>query len=454
MPGIQPLRVFLSSPGDLFPERDVIKKVIDELNRSPHYQERFKIIAYAYEDRAPAAVGEGAQIAVDRYTIRPDAADIFVCMMWLRMGTETKSLINPDTGKPYQSGTEYEFLTAYRARVKNGKPLILLYRCEREPDQGFAKFMANSAERAQYDAVNTFFTRFNPDGDLNGLYIKFTTPESLEHRIRHDLEMMLSDPDQFVDLPVPIPKAPEQPPPEPKPADKPPSEPVSPAQEWIASFMSQPAKPNVASSATPSVPIPTLNTLNVQPTDLVPFAMYFPELSMFNFQPYGSADAMQYGQAWQTLGCFNLVRTLPGTLQRLNWRGCGAISFTAPVNPCWSPGFLHSLVFELHEFSTAQGPAGWTTDQALLTAYRTDGVFQQIQPNAVFPGAVFGTGMQYNLCPGIALVNGELWAGFGRFLVVARVVCKPGTNNPAVWNLKTTAIQAVQGRLRMAGLLA
>jgi hypothetical protein len=68
MLSIQPLRIFLSSPGDLFPERDVIKKVIEELNQSPHYQERYKIIAYAYEDRAPAAVGEGAQPTVDHYS--------------------------------------------------------------------------------------------------------------------------------------------------------------------------------------------------------------------------------------------------------------------------------------------------------------------------------------------------------------------------------------------------
>jgi hypothetical protein len=125
-----------------------------------------------------------------------------------------------------------------------------------------------------------------------------------------------------------------------------------------------------------------------------------------------------------------------------------------PGNACWSPGYLHTLVFELHEFSSAQGPTGWTTDPGLQAAFRTDGVFQQIQPNAIFPGAIFGTGLQYNLCPGMALVNDELWAPIGRFLIIARVVCKSGTNNQAVWNLKTTAIQAVQGRLRMAGLLA
>lgn len=448
MAGIQPLRIFLSSPGDLFPERDAIKMVIEELNRSPHYQERYKIIAYAYEDRAPAAVGEGAQPTVDRYTIRPDAADIFVCMFWLRMGTETKDLINPDTGKPYQSGTEYEFLTAYRSRVKSGKPLILLYRCTRDPVDGFSEFMKNQAKRAQYDAVEGFFARFNPDGDLKGLYNRFTSPESLDHLVRRDLETLLSDPAQLGDLPVPIPKVPEGSATEPEPVKPPPRQPEPSVDDrWPKT---PPVKPG---TAPPPVPVQTLWSLVGQAGDLAAFLMVFPEMSGFMSRVGGSTNPIELGQSWQMLNCFNLVRTIPETLQRLNWRGCGTISYGIVGNPCFSPGYLHSLVFELHEFSDPNGPIGWTTDPALQMAFRADGVFQQIQPNVVFPGAVFGTGLQYNLCPGIVLVNGELWAPFGRFLIVGRVVCKSGTNNDAVWNLKTHVIQAIQGRLRAAGLL-
>ncbi len=431
----------------------MIKKVIEDLNQSPNYQERFKIIAYAYEDRAPAAVGEGAQLAVDRYTLRPDAADIFVCMLWLRMGTETKNLINPDTGKPYQSGTEYEFLTAYRARVKSRKPLMLLYRCEREPVDGFPAFMKNKAERAQYDAVEGFFTRFNPDGDLDGLYARFTTPETLEHLIRRDLETLLSDPTPLVDLPVPIPKVPDAPPAEPKHIEPPPPEPVSPSEDWASKFM-PPVTPNVSPSVPPPVPVQTLWALVTQPADLMPFTMYFPELSMFGYQVNGSANPVDLGQSWLPANRLNVARVIPETLRRLNWRGCGAAYYGMAGNWCFSPGYLHSLVFELHEFSNPAGASGWTTDQTVQAAYRTDGLFQQIQPNTVFPGAVFGTGLTYNLCPGVPLVFAELWVAFGRFLIIARVICKQGTNNQAVWNLKTTAIQAVQGRMRMAGLLA
>src|SRR5262249_50712515 len=136
---MRPIRVFISSPGDLFPEREIVKRVMDELDDLPNYKDRFKFIPYAYEDSVPAQTGQGAQIIVDKYLIKPEDVDIFVCMMWLRMGTPTKELDDPVTGAPYHSGTEYEYLSAYRAYTANHekgveKPLTLLYRCNRPPE--------------------------------------------------------------------------------------------------------------------------------------------------------------------------------------------------------------------------------------------------------------------------------------------------------------------------------
>src|SRR5689334_17986344 len=73
-----PIRIFLSSPGDLFPVRTAVKRVIDQLNRDPQYENMYKFILYAYEDRVPPILAEEPQIAVDRYTLRPDASDIFL----------------------------------------------------------------------------------------------------------------------------------------------------------------------------------------------------------------------------------------------------------------------------------------------------------------------------------------------------------------------------------------
>jgi hypothetical protein len=161
----------------LFPEREIVKRVPDDLDDQPTYQDRFKFIPYAYEDSVPALTGTGAQIVVDDYLLRPEQADIFVCMMWLRIGTPTQDLIDPATQQPYHSGTEYEYLTAYHAfRATEGaavrKPWPLLYRCERDPVDGWRDFMQDRANRDQYGLVEDFFKRFGAEGDLKGLYGK------------------------------------------------------------------------------------------------------------------------------------------------------------------------------------------------------------------------------------------------------------------------------------------
>jgi hypothetical protein len=125
----------ISSLGDLFPERDLIKQVITELNDHPAYRDKFKLTPYLWEEQAPAMIGPSAQSVVNERMIMPDAVDVLIGMMWLRMGTPTKDLIDPDTQTEYLSGTYYEFMLAYRHYAKAGTPHILLYRCLRPPPQ-------------------------------------------------------------------------------------------------------------------------------------------------------------------------------------------------------------------------------------------------------------------------------------------------------------------------------
>jgi predicted ATPase len=181
---ITPIRVFISSPGDLIPEREVVRAVLDELNDSPIFRDRFKVLPFAWEDGVPPAIGPHAQDTVDTYLLHPADADILICLLWLRMGSPQQR-IDPDTGRPYQSGTEYEFLTAYRAHMARGRPLILLYRCQRPPHDGAA------LDREQTARVEAFFQRFLAGGDLQGLIGSFDHADSLRDKLRHDLSLLL-----------------------------------------------------------------------------------------------------------------------------------------------------------------------------------------------------------------------------------------------------------------------
>ncbi|MBK9750066.1 MAG: hypothetical protein IPO91_25285 [Chloroflexi bacterium] len=182
---IVPIRIFISSPGDLSEERRIIKSVIDDLNYSPHYQNKYKLIAYSYEGNIPPIAGEAPQIVVDRFLLQPDHADVLVCILWLRMGTPTEGLINPETGAPYLSGTEYEFMTAYRANQVHNRPLILLYQYK-NPPESFDKF-----DQEQYQRVQKFFDRFRSGGDLKGFVTEIKERSELYHTLRSDVEKLL-----------------------------------------------------------------------------------------------------------------------------------------------------------------------------------------------------------------------------------------------------------------------
>jgi predicted ATPase len=180
---ITPIRVFISSPGDLTLERAVAYTLLDELNHSPVFRDRYKLIPYAWEAGTPPIIGAPAQNAVDTYLLHPADADIMICLLWLRMGSPQQR-IDPATNQPYQSGTEYEFLTAYRAHQTRGRPLILLYRCLRAPQAG-------ALDPEQAARVEGFFNRFLPGGDLQGLTGSFGDADSLRDKLRYDLSLLL-----------------------------------------------------------------------------------------------------------------------------------------------------------------------------------------------------------------------------------------------------------------------
>src|SRR5215207_15406 len=129
------VKVFVSSPGDLKIERQLVAALIDSFNSRATLRDNYKFTAYLYERFAPAMSGESPQDVVDTQMLRPSETDVVIVMLWSRIGTPLAQ-INPDTGQVYGSGTEYEFYEAYRAYQKHKSPLVLLYRCTRPLPEG------------------------------------------------------------------------------------------------------------------------------------------------------------------------------------------------------------------------------------------------------------------------------------------------------------------------------
>jgi hypothetical protein len=113
------IKIFLASPGDVKPERDIVEKVIDQLDSTIARRKGAAIRLLRWEtDTYPYFHLDGPQGAIDEQLTIADC-DIFLCIFWQRLGTPTKKA---------NSGTEHEFWTAYEAWKKTGKPIIMLYR--------------------------------------------------------------------------------------------------------------------------------------------------------------------------------------------------------------------------------------------------------------------------------------------------------------------------------------
>lgn len=178
------IKIFLSSPSDVAEERKLARKTVDHLNSLPFINEHVLLRLYAYEEAVPPITVEEPQKSVDQYMITPDRVDIFVCLLWNRMGTPFQDEI---TKEHYLSGTEYEFIYAYQASLKRKQPVVLLYRCIRLADP-------KKIDPIQSARVNAFFGRFmGNDAAFKGLYKSYSTLDEFEQNLFQDLSKLINE---------------------------------------------------------------------------------------------------------------------------------------------------------------------------------------------------------------------------------------------------------------------
>ncbi|HLH11874.1 MAG TPA: hypothetical protein VKV77_08350, partial [Methylovirgula sp.] len=101
------VRIFVSSPSDVAPERGRVQAVAAKLNREYEGLVRFETVLW--EEHFYKA-DRSFQPQIDRIG-QPDACDILVSIFWTRIGTELPSdFARMPNGEPYPSGTAYELL--------------------------------------------------------------------------------------------------------------------------------------------------------------------------------------------------------------------------------------------------------------------------------------------------------------------------------------------------------
>jgi hypothetical protein len=178
---VRRIDIFISSPNDVSSEREIVLNVISRLSRLKHISERFAIHPLAYEELVPGVVGKSPQTIVNKYMAQAKNADIFICILWHRLGTP---VLDETTGKLYDSGTVYEFSSAYNSFAANGTPKLLLYRN--------MKAIPSSADLSQAANVKRFFSKFEGiEAEYKGFYKVYRSRAEFERTLMQDIENVL-----------------------------------------------------------------------------------------------------------------------------------------------------------------------------------------------------------------------------------------------------------------------
>lgn len=168
-------RIVVASPSDVQEERDLVEEIVTVLNRSVALDRGMVMVCSRWEtDTYPGFHPEGPQGLIDP-KLRIEQCDLLVGIFWKRLGTKL-----PDG----TTGTEHEFLTAYKAWQTKRQPQIMTY----FNNQGIP-VPQDSDEISQLEALLKFKEQFPKEG----MWWPYTGTANFKELFREHLTRFLSD---------------------------------------------------------------------------------------------------------------------------------------------------------------------------------------------------------------------------------------------------------------------
>jgi tetratricopeptide (TPR) repeat protein len=184
---VSKLRIFISSPGDVFEERAIAERVIQRLQSE--YVGRVVLEPVLWEHEPLVATSH-----FQEQLVRPSETDVVISILWSRLGTRLPSGFARADGSRYDSGTEYEFedaLSGYRAR---GKPDLLVYRKTAPPSVRLDDERALLERLQQKKKLDDFVGRWFHDkgeGTLIAAFHQFDSPSDFENLLEGHLHKLI-----------------------------------------------------------------------------------------------------------------------------------------------------------------------------------------------------------------------------------------------------------------------
>lgn len=184
---IPSIRVFISSPGDVKAERDLIHTALEGLELRPTFREKLAIRPVAW-DKLLAGTAMSAKLkpqeAINKGLPLPSQCDIVLVVFWSRMGTPFVA----EDGKEYLSGTHWELMDALE-RAPHDR--VVIYRRMSQPDSlKDVNHPDYDKNYDQYKRLRAFFNSelFYKDGQIQRGVTEYQTLDEFRQIIERDLE--------------------------------------------------------------------------------------------------------------------------------------------------------------------------------------------------------------------------------------------------------------------------
>ncbi len=177
------IRLFVSFPSDVTPERNRVAQVVARLE-AEFAEVEFEV--FRWEDSYYTA-----DKTFQAQILSPADCDLVVLIVWKRLGTPLPEPFNRADGTS-RTGTEYEFEEAMAASLKHGSPDILIYR---KTEAVLFNAETVDQEQAQFQALAGFWQRWicNEKGHFTGAFKPFEDTDSFDALLSEDLRVWLHD---------------------------------------------------------------------------------------------------------------------------------------------------------------------------------------------------------------------------------------------------------------------
>jgi hypothetical protein len=163
-----------------------VKQVIQQLD--DEYGHEVQLVPVLWEEE-PLVASETFQTQI----VEPRDTDIYLAILWSRIGSPVpKTIVRPD-GTQYESGTAYEFEDAMRSFRDTGSPQMLMYRKTGAPMVDLTDRDAVMDRLDQLESLDRYIDRWfrAADGSFLGAFHEFSEPEQFESMLSLHLRKLI-----------------------------------------------------------------------------------------------------------------------------------------------------------------------------------------------------------------------------------------------------------------------